>query len=1038
MKTKFSGILTLLLAFVVQLTFAQEKTISGTVSDGSGLPLPGATVLVKGTSSGTSSDFDGNYSIKANQGSTLVFSFVGYTTKEVSVGASNTINVTLQEDAQALEEVIVTAFGIERKPKELAYSTVELDEEILVQAAPVSIESALIGKSTGLNINFNNNGVNPTTTVRLRANNSLSQNNNALIVVDGVPQSDSSLGDLNPQDIANVTILKGATSVTLYGSKGANGAIIVTTKRGKNSEKINVSINSAVTFTEVKFFPETQSEFGSGSSNVFDYNPIENESWGPRYDGTLRQVGPTLPDGTFQVLPYAPVKEGRQSFFETGITTQNGISLSGGNENATYFFSAQRVDTKGVTPGDKYTKDNFRFNGSMKSGKLETSTNISFFQDKTNVAGASPSDGSFYRILLNTPAHYRLSDYRNWRTDLYSTPETYFNAFFKNPYQIVDQNRDNSRTNRLQGVVNLKYNFNDWLSASYTLGGTWFNSEFKNTNEAYTYAPTTYTRPDDEVNAVRDGMRNDFRLNSDLFLTLEKDLNEDFSLRFLVGTHVESRRNNQINISSNNLFTNVIYNANVRTGNLDFDNVNFNSPQGVFMKRLYSYMADTTVGFRDFLFLSGSWRQDTSSTLPVENNTYSYFSGGLSFVATDAFPSIKSDVLSFLKFNASYAKVGNDAGIGLTNENFITPTGFPFGTTPGLRNTTRAVDPNLSPEFSYSTEFGLRAEFFKSRVRLEANYYDVESEDQINNSTISATSGALTFLTNLGVISNKGIEIDFGFTPIQTEDFEWDVNFNYSFNDSNVESLADGTLAQGVQTSFQNTAALEAQVGNPFPQLTAPGYTRDAQGRIVVNENGDPFATNEFVNLGSTVPDVIMGLNTKIRYKNLSLRAVADYKTGHVFYSTLVEALEFAGLTTQSASTNRQPFIFPNSVYETAPGSGVFVENTDRPTSGGTRQFWQNAYNNIKENYVVDATALKIREIALDYNFPSKLLKNTSIEAITVGLIANNLFMFRPDENRYTDPEFSINTTGSGTTGIGSSAQAPPTGSYGMKVNIKF
>lgn len=1053
MKTKFSGMLTLLLAFVVQISFAQEKTISGTVSDASGLPLPGATVLVKGTSSGTSSDFDGNYSITTNQGDVLVFSFVGYTTQEINIGSSNIINITMQEDASVLDEVIITALGIKRKPKELAYATTVIQQDALIQAAPVDATSALVGKVSGLNINFSDNGVSPNSSVRLRASTSINGNNDALIVIDGVPQSSSALSDLNPNDIESVNTLKGASSATLYGSAGANGALIITTKRGKNNGKITVSVNSAVTFEILKFFPETQSKFGSGSSNNFQYTPDENESWGPRYDGTIRQIGPEFADGTFQTGKYAPVKNGRENFFETGVGFQNSISLSGGDDSSTYFFSAQRVEKSGITPGDKYFRDNFRFNATKTYGKLETGTSVAFFQDKVDQAGPSPTDGSFYRILLNTPAHIDLQKYKNWRTDLYATPDTYFNAYFKNPYQIIDQNRDTNRRNRLQAVANFKYTFNDWISATYSLGGTWFNRETKNTQEAFSYiSGTSYPRPSDEANAVANGTSSDFRLNSDLLFNIEKELSDDFSLRVILGTHLETRRSNQINILGNDLFTNEIFNVNVRQGNLTYNTTNFASPESTFQKRLYSYLGDVTLGFKDYLFLTGSWRQDTSSTLPVENNTYQYYSGGLSFIASDAIQGLKGDVLDFLKFNVSYAKVGNDAGIQVKNENLIVPLGFPF-TNPGLRPTTIAVDPNLSPEFTTSVEAGFRAEFLKNRISLDANYYVSNSEDQISNAASSRASGASSFLTNVGEIQNKGIEIDLNIVPIQTEDFQWDLGFTLASNDSEVISLSDGADRLQIGTSFQDTAGIFAQVGDAYPSLFAPAYVRDPEGRIVVNADGNPTATAEYKNLGNTVPNIIAGVTTKFGYKGFSLRAVADYKTGHVFYSTVVEALEFAGLTKNSVSTNRQPFLFPNSVYETAPGSGVFVENTDRPTSDGTRNFWQNSYNEIKENYVVDASAIKVREIALDYTFPSKLLENSPFESISLGLVANNLIMWRAAENIYTDPEFSINsgagqnigigatnnsTVTNGTTGIGSSSQAPPSGTYGFKINVKF
>ena len=1025
-------ILFLLACFTFNV-YAQEKKITGIVSDESGIPLPGVNIVVDGTTRGVQTDFDGNYAITANVGETLTFSYVGFKSQNISISTTNVINVTMQTDASELDEVVVTALGIKRKPKELPYATAMLKQEELVQAAPIDITTALVGKASGLNINMSDNGVNPNTSIVLRAYNSLTGNNGALIVIDGVPQSQSSISNLNANDIESVNILKGASSVTLYGSAGSNGAIIITTKRGNQNEKLAVSFNSSVTFENVKYFPKLQTKFGSGSTQNFEYTPDENESWGPRYDGLPRRVGPILPDGTYQVLPYAPVKDNKKNFFVTGLTQQNAVSLSGGDEKSTYFFSAQHVDKTGVTPNDTYVRNNFRFNASRKYNKLETSTSVSFFEDKTNVAGASPQDGSFYRILLNTPGHIPLTNYKHWRTDKFSTPDTYFNAYFKNPYQIIDQNRDTSKSNRLQAIVKLDYSFNDWIKATYSLGGTWFNSSFKNTQEAWTYDPTlTYSRPSNEVNAVADGLSQNFRLNSDLLLSFDKQLSDDFNARLILGNHLETYSDKQVNVGGNNLFTNIIYNVNVRTGELT-------GGESTNQKRLYSYFGDLTVGFRNYLFLTGSYRQDISSTLPVNNNSYGYYSAGLSFIPTDAFKDLKGKVLNNLKLNFSYAKVGNDAGIGQINENFAVPAGFPFGGTTGLRPTTIAVDPNLSPEFSTSTEAGLSVDFFGRRITLDANYYFVKAEDQINFSAASYASGASSYLTNIGEIQNQGFEFDLGLVPFKTENFQWDLGFTLSTNKSEVISLSDGAERLQVGTGYQNTAFLYAQVGDAYPSIFAPGYVRDDQGRVVIDPStGDPLATSEFINLGSTVPKLIAGVTTKIRYKDFTLSGVADYKTGHVYYSTLVEALEFAGLTAHSASSNREPFVFPNSSYETAPGSGVYVENTNITTSGGNRNFWQTSYNNIKENYVVDATAIKIREIALDYNLPSKFLDKTPIDALSIGLVANNLIMWRAKENVYTDPEFSINTGGTGVSGIGSSDQAPPPGTYAFKINVQF
>ena len=1037
MKTKFSGILTLFLAFVVQLTFAQEKTISGTISDENGLPLPGVNIVVSGTNNGTQTDFDGNYSISASAGNVLTYSFVGYKNVNQTVGAANNISFAMVVDENVLDEVVITALGIKRKPDELAYATTVVKQEELIQAAPVNVVTGLVGKASGLNINISDNGVNPNSTVILRGYSSISGDSNALIVIDGIPSAATAINDLNANDIESVNILKGASSVTLYGSAGANGALIITTKRGNKNEKINFSFDSAVTFETVKFFPKLQTEYGSGSSNTFDYTPYENESWGPRYDGSLRQVGPVLLDGTFQLLPYAPIKDNKKDFFETGITTQNALSVSGGDEKSTYFFSAQHIDRTGVTPNDEYTRNNFRLNATREYGKFKTSGSVSFVEDKTNIAGSSPTDGSFYRILLNTPGHIPITSYRNWRTDKFANPNNYFNAYFKNPYQIIDQNRDTSTSNRLQGLVNFDYQFNDWISAAYNVSGTWYNSTYKNYNEAYTYDPAVkavYTRPDDEVNAVQDGVDNNFRLNSDLFLTFDKQINDDFSAKLIIGNHVEVFKRKILQVGGNNLYTNSIFNVGVRSGELTGRELTQE-------KKLWSYFGDLTLGFRDYLFLTGSYRQDTSSTLPVDNNSYGYYSGGVSFVPTKAFPSIKGSVLDYLKFNFSYAKVGNDARVGQINEVFVTPTGFPYGSTTGIRPSELAVDPNLSPEFSTSIEAGVNAEFFDRRVTLGLNYFVVNSTDQITETGASSASGARRYLTNVGEIQNKGLEVDLALVPFRTENFQWDLGFTVSTLDSEVISLNSGQNRTSTGAGgYTGTALIFAEVGQAYPSIYAPGYQRDDQGRIIVGANGNPSPTSELINLGNTVPNFIAGVTTKVRYKNLSLSAVADYKTGHVFYNTVVEALEFAGLSEHSVSTNREPFIFPNSVYNTGTAADpVYVTNTDLPTTDGTRNFWQTSYNEIKENYVVDASAIKIREIALDYSLPKKYLGNLDIDALSIGLIANNVFIWTPKENPFTDPEFSVNTGGPGAvTGIGSSGQAPATGTYGFKVNVKF
>ena len=384
MRSKFKWIFTLLVAFTMQFSFAQEKTVTGVVSDELG-PIAGANVVVEGTTRGTTTDFDGNYTIKAKQGEVLVISYTGKKTTKITVAAANSYNVSLKDDVLVGEEVVVTAYGIVRETKKLAYSTEKVEAKQLTQASPVNAVTALAGKVSGLNIITRNNGVNPSTVVILRGYKGITGDNAALIVIDGVIQASNALNNLNPNDIESINTLKGASATALYGSQGRNGALIVTTKQGKKDTGMSVDFSSSMVVEKIKYFPEMQTSFGSG---VGEYDPIENTSWGPRFDGNLRRLGPILSDGSYQLLPYKAIPDNRKNFFVDGVTKINTISLSGGDEKSTYFFSAQKSDITGITPKDEYGKNNFRLNVSRQmSDKFKVSTGVSFFTDKSNVVG---------------------------------------------------------------------------------------------------------------------------------------------------------------------------------------------------------------------------------------------------------------------------------------------------------------------------------------------------------------------------------------------------------------------------------------------------------------------------------------------------------------------------------------------------------------------------------------------------------------------------------------------------------------------------
>jgi len=1013
----------------MQFSFAQEKTVTGVVSDNVG-PLPGANVLVKSTGKGVQTDVDGKYAVKAKAGDVLVVSFSGYDKKSITVGASNTVNVTLTSEVKKIDEVVVTSFGRKQETRKLSYVTAKVEAKDLIQASPVNAVTALQGKVSGLNVITRNNGVNPSTAIILRNYKSLTGDNSALIVIDGVVQASSALDNLNPNDIVSVNTLKGSASTVLYGSEGKNGALIVTTKQGDNNKGLEIAYNTSYTIDRVKYFPELQTTFGPGFDDQYD--PYENTSWGPRFDGVPRRLGPILADGSYQTVDYAAIKNNRRDFFVDGVTAINGLSFSGGDEKTTFFFSAQRSDLKGVTPKDEYTKDNFRFGASRKAGKFKVGLNTSFFSDKTNVVG----DGGYqarplYWSILNTPANVPLTSYKDWRNNKFATPEGYYNEYYQNPYMLIDVARNTGKSSRLFANVKFEYDFADWISASYSITGTYFNSDSKNTRAAVNVNPLLApTRTDQNTPAsVAVGNSNNTRLNSDLLINIKKNLFKDFVANLTLGNAITTFRSNAYSITGNNLFVPDLYNPGVRTGEPVAGFSEFQSTRaGMF--------ADLSLDYKKFLTLSGAYRYDQSSTLLLENNGFDFYSYGASLLLTEAIPALKNDVVSYWKLFGSFASVGAGPTIGYTNELYATPGGFPFGSVVGLAAPTYAVSEGITPSYTKTLEFGTEINFFKNRLNIGATYFINNSTDDFLSSSTSYASGVTTLRLNGGELETKGLELDVNATILKSEKLTWKVGVNMSKTESEVVSLPDGAdrLQVGLAAG-DGAVGIYAQVGSPYPSIFGTAYTRDDNGNVIIDATtGDPVVNSELKNLGTTTPDLILGFNTSVKYGQFTLSATADYKTGHVYYNNMVDALEFTGSTLHGASSGRQPFIFPNSSYETTPG--VFVPNTNITTSGGGFDFWNNTYNSIKENYVVDATTFKLREVALSYDLPSQYLKNTFIKNVSFGLVARNILMLRSAQNKYTDPEFT--NDGQQVTGFGTQSQLPPTGSYGFKMDIKF
>ncbi|MDF1571344.1 MAG: SusC/RagA family TonB-linked outer membrane protein [Bacteroidales bacterium] len=1022
----------LLFVFVGFNLHAQGYEVTGKVTSAEdGSALPGVSVVVQGTTIGSVTNYDGEFSITVPDGEqSLMFSFIGMTTQVLQVNAATTLNVVLEAATTELDEVVVTALGIKRERREVTYQTQKVVDEDLTVVQPTRAASALAGKVAGLQINVQDNGVNPSNQILLRGLRSISGNNSALIVIDGSISSEGAFNDMNPNDIAGISVLKGATAAALYGSRAGNGALIISTKAGTAGKTLTVGVTSAYTAEQVAYMPDFQTEYGTGWAGAYDN--IENTNWGPRFDGTMRQIGPTFPADhpmETQIVPYAPVKDNLLGFYETGDTWQNTVYISGSRDNSKFYASFGDQRTDGIVPNDSYRRNTVRFNASKKLGKLEVSANTSFFNDYTDVVGSTIGDQNrpLYWFVLNTPANIPLTEYSDWDNPLsYGYADNYFNAYYQNPYWAIGTNRNMDETSRFNGNLNVSWEILDWLNFTARAGTntTWGNG--KNWRARQTYDPALQPAHSTVSSFVEDTKFQSSSYTADAILSAEHNF-DLISVKGILGYNVNAYDYSYLYVRANNLSIPGFYDISNGTGSPE---VSKNESQ----TRNFGFYGDLTLGYDNFLFLNVSGRQDWTSTLAPGNNSYFYPGFGLSFVFTDAIPALQDNsFITFGKLTASNSTVYNDLGAYAINEIYSQSSGFPFGTVNGFALSNTAVDANINKEKINTTEFGLNIGLMNGRVWFDGSYFMTNTTDLITNTTPSVSSGSTAFLTNIGQLSGSGIELSLGGSVVKAGDFSWDLNVNYTHFETIVDEIYEGL--DEVSIGSTGEYGIYAIVGMPFPQLKANVYQRDPQGRIIVDPaSGYPKTETGLAPLGKTTPDFIVGLNSVLRFKGFSVAATFDYRGGHVYYEQGSDAMEFTGRSMASVSSNRQDFVIPNSVIEVS--DGVYEENTDIMISGGKMDYWQNVYNEVKSNYVKDASAAKLREFSVKYALPQRMLANIPVSKLSVGFIATNPFTWLPEENRFSDPEF--NNFNSNVIGVGGYFQSPPVKSFGFTVNVEF
>jgi TonB-linked SusC/RagA family outer membrane protein len=1060
MRKKLS-ILSGLLLLVFQLAVAQQKTVSGQVKDEKGVGIPFVTVAEKGTKNAVQADGNGFFTIKIKSESSLIISASGYmeTTFEPSAGFQN---FTLKEKVGELSEVVVTtALNIKRQPKSIGYSAATINNTAINSSKAFNLGQALTNKVSGLTVYNTSASVNATPRIVLRGLRSITGDNTALIVLDGVPVPSNTLNYLNPNDIDNISILKGGQAATLFGSDGVNGAIVITTKKGNKKPEVNFSQSFNV--EKLSFQAKYQNEFGSGSAYGADMNenfhPAENQQYGPAFDGSIRPLGRVLRNGQVLLLPYSTIPGIRDALWATGNTSQTDISYRAGDDNGSFFVSYQNLYSSGIVSGDKYYRNSLRTNSSRTYGKFRVGFDATYTWDKSD---RTNSDFQFFAINQSTWAP--IDKLKDWKNDPFADPSGFFNDYYNNPWWQMDNNRFATKNNYFNGNINMNFRVNNNLDFTARVGIANTQTVTTTTSNPYVYNAwststsgaylSNYNRDYDffltnggifraRSTPIPGGMGESYgngnRINSDLFATFRKDFNK-VNINAILGANLQSRTSKNFTAST------------AATGIADFFNFT-NSATGLFSatnsktttNKTGSYL-DVTAGINNYLYLHGVARYDISSVFYLNNrdkNLYSYFTygGDVSLVLTDLVPTLKNKVMSFAKLRAGWNQNRND-NLAAHNLELIynNAPGFPYS---GLLGTTvgnTAINPNLKAEKVQTTEVGLELGFLNNRINFEAAYYNQKSTDQILNVAISTASGYSSYLLNAADVTNNGYEFDLKTVPYKDKFWNVNLNFNYSHNQNKVNRLYADNGLNSLIFQGDNLKTLNAELGQMFPYLKTTAWERDPQGRVVIDTvDGWANRQSNLKGIGNTIPKNIFGVNLSVAFKGFTLSANAEYRGDYVVYNDLGEDMAFTGSSSISTLYHRQQFVWPNSVFY---DGSKYVPNTNHAVNQYIASYqatgdvsFSRGFQGTGEAFYSSGDFWKLRELSLSYDFKipaiSKVVKSASF---TVW--GRNLKTWLAKDNYFNDPEFS-NTNGN-STGLSTSLNTPATRQMGATLKVVF
>lgn len=1047
-------------AIGLQVLMAQTKEITGKVtSTDDGGSVPGVSVSVKGTTLGTITDTDGQYRLKVPQESkTLIFSFVGKETQEVTIGNQSTINVTLSSGNISVDEIVVTAMGIKRSEKSLGYSAGRVSSSDLTETGSPSMMNALQGKIAGVNVSSASGAPGASSRVILRGVTSLGGANQPLYVVDGIPINNAMAGastdinggldfgnranDINPDDIQEMTILKGGSGSALYGSRAANGVIVITTKKGAASANGNAKIefSNSLTMDNTLRLPTFQNEFGQGwYDGTLAANLEENGSWGPRFDGKNRIWGHVV-DNQQQFKPYVAQKDNLKDFFDTGITNNASVSISNGNDRSTYYLSYGNVNEDGIMPGpaDSYKRNTIALRGSTKFGdKINVSGSMNYIRKDSRFVPTGQEQSTLDGIW-QTPRDISLVDLRDYKNK-FNNVDNYYTVFAQNPYYALNEHGNRFRDNRMFGNINIDYTILPWMTATYRAGTDISNATLKQWRAITLSNRANYN---DEVGRVEESAFSTTELTSDFLLNMNKKFN-DFELGAILGQTLNQRE-------SRNQATEVIGLSLPGFYNLSNSASTPSVAEASSKRRLLGVFGSFDIAWKQMLFVNLSGRNDWSSTLAPKNRSFFYPSGSVSFVFSELLKN--QDILSFGKIRAGISQTGNDAAPYLVNAIYPQTSlsdgyrnlNFPLaGPINGFSLSNRLGNDNLKSELTSEKEIGADLRFIKSRILVDFTYYDRTTTDEIWNVTLPSSTGFTSQTRNLGKVTNKGIELMVTLVPVKTKDFEWKLSWNFAKNNNLLVDLIPG-LDQIDLAGGTGSLGYVARPGMPIGLFEGVVAQTTPDGKPVVGSDGLPLSSPTREILGSSQYKYTMGGSTTLSWKGLTLFASLDVRQGGLMYSRTSEMLYFTGNAVQTAYNDRQPWIIPNSVQNIGTSDAPeYVENTT-PIAGGDNNL--NLFYN--QNYsagqfgklnLIDRSFVKLREVSLSYNLPKRLFANAFITGVDVSLIGRNLLLWTPKSNTFTDPESTTfgDEAGLGA-GYGEYGATPTTRSFGFSLRLTF